>query len=236
MSTFRIEPYYFLCYCYYRQTCDQLLLVLDYYYIFVSSRETFLVLLKLHHTVIACFYVVLFSSFHFESSLAAFNTPSYLVRCSPLSSKYRYPSKTPTSLYLHALFSFSSGPKDTPLSLLFLSFAFFSFVLLLAILYACLVASSHLDKHWLFYKGTDPVNINPILSGALRGGLFYLGGPICQPSPSPPSLDIISTIIFIIFWDFLMFYKFSFHHKWNDAWLLLKNMVYTSYLTNSRTT
>ena len=26
----------------------------------------------------------------------------------------------------------------------------------------------------------------------------------------------------------LMFYQFFFHHKWNDAWLLLINMIYTS--------
>ena len=28
------------------------------------------------------------------------------------------------------------------------------------------------------------------------------------------------TIIFIIFWDFLIFTKFPFHHKWNNGWLL----------------
>ena len=33
------------------------------------------------------------------------------------------------------------------------------------------------------------------------------------------------TISFIIFWDFLMFFRFSFHHKWNHAWILLISMV-----------
>ena len=42
-------------------------------------------------------------------------------------------------------------------------------------------------------------------------------------------------IIFIIFWD-LCFTKFSFHHKWNDARLLLINRVCRSRLTCDRTT
>ena len=29
------------------------------------------------------------------------------------------------------------------------------------------------------------------------------------------------TIMFIIFWDFLMFQQISFHHKWNETWLLV---------------
>ena len=37
----------------------------------------------------------------------------------------------------------------------------------------------------------------------------------------------------IIFWDFS---KSSFHHKWNEAWLLARNMVYTSCLTICQTT
>ena len=41
---------------------------------------------------------------------------------------------------------------------------------------------------------------------------------------------VVSTTICIIFWDFLMFYQISFHHKWNDARLLLINMVHTSCL------
>ena len=40
------------------------------------------------------------------------------------------------------------------------------------------------------------------------------------------------TIMFIIFWDFSMFYTFSFHQKWNDGWLLLIKMVYMSCLTS----
>ena len=42
---------------------------------------------------------------------------------------------------------------------------------------------------------------------------------------------LLATISFIIFWDFLIFYKFSFHHKKNDVRLLLINMVYTSCRT-----
>ena len=41
---------------------------------------------------------------------------------------------------------------------------------------------------------------------------------------------------FIIFWEFLRFYQIFVHHKWNDARLLLTNMVYTSSLTSCRTT
>ena len=40
---------------------------------------------------------------------------------------------------------------------------------------------------------------------------------------------IFQTISFIIFWKFLMFYQIFFPHKWNDRWLLLLNMVYTSF-------
>ena len=46
----------------------------------------------------------------------------------------------------------------------------------------------------------------------------------------------VSTIIFIIFWDFWYFIKLSFHHNWKDARLLLTSMVYTSCLTSCRTT
>ena len=45
-----------------------------------------------------------------------------------------------------------------------------------------------------------------------------------------------TTIIFIIFWDFWCFTKCSFHHKWNEGWLLLINVVYTNCRTSSRTT
>ena len=41
----------------------------------------------------------------------------------------------------------------------------------------------------------------------------------------------VSTIIFIIFWDFWCFIKLSFHHNWKDARLLLTSMVYTSCRT-----
>ena len=44
-------------------------------------------------------------------------------------------------------------------------------------------------------------------------------------------MKILQTIIFIIFWDFWCFIKFSFHRKWNDVHLLLINMVHTGYLT-----
>ena len=62
-----------------------------------------------------------------------------------------------------------------------------------------------------------------------------------------PSLDSISIIfnrfysfsfssififIVLIFWCFT---KFSFHHKWNEAPLLVINMVYTGCLTSCRT-
>ena len=46
---------------------------------------------------------------------------------------------------------------------------------------------------------------------------------------------IFQTTTFIIFWDFHLL-RFSFHHKWNDAQLLLINMVYTSCLTSCQTT
>ena len=36
----------------------------------------------------------------------------------------------------------------------------------------------------------------------------------------------------IIFCDSWYFAKFSFYHKWNNAWLLVINMVYKSYLTS----
>ena len=36
--------------------------------------------------------------------------------------------------------------------------------------------------------------------------------------------------------DVLLFFCFFFYHKWNGLWLLLINMVYTSYLTSCRTT
>ena len=45
-----------------------------------------------------------------------------------------------------------------------------------------------------------------------------------------------STILVIIFWDFFMFYKFSFNHKWIELWLLVINIVYTSCLTSCQTT
>ena len=46
-----------------------------------------------------------------------------------------------------------------------------------------------------------------------------------------------TTIMDIIFWEFLILYhKFYFHHKWNEAWLLVINMVYTSCLTSCQTT
>ena len=48
--------------------------------------------------------------------------------------------------------------------------------------------------------------------------------------------DFESTITFIISWDFLMFYQIFFHHKRNEAWLLLINMIYTSCLTSCRMT
>ena len=49
-------------------------------------------------------------------------------------------------------------------------------------------------------------------------------------------MKILKTIMVIIFWDFWCFTKFSFHHKWNEARLLVINMVYTSYLTSFQTT
>ena len=46
----------------------------------------------------------------------------------------------------------------------------------------------------------------------------------------------LQRIIFLIFWDFLCFTKFSFHHKWNDARLLFMKIVFTTYYINCRTT
>ena len=46
----------------------------------------------------------------------------------------------------------------------------------------------------------------------------------------------ITTTVDIILWDFLYFTKFSSHNKWNEAWLLVMNIVYTRYPTISRTT
>ena len=46
----------------------------------------------------------------------------------------------------------------------------------------------------------------------------------------------ILTILAIIFWDILMFEKFSCHHKWNKSWLFVINMTYKSCLTSCRTT
>ena len=48
--------------------------------------------------------------------------------------------------------------------------------------------------------------------------------------------EFCTTITFIIFWDILMFYQISFHHKWNVAGLLLTNKVYTSGLMSCQTT
>ena len=49
-------------------------------------------------------------------------------------------------------------------------------------------------------------------------------------------IDIcVSSIIFTMFWDYLMFYQFL-PIKWNDARLLPTNMVYTSCLTSCWTT
>ena len=50
------------------------------------------------------------------------------------------------------------------------------------------------------------------------------------------SWNLIPTVIFIIFLDFLCFTKFFFHLKWNHAQLLRINMVYTSCLTSCQTT
>ena len=45
-----------------------------------------------------------------------------------------------------------------------------------------------------------------------------------------------SRITFITISEFWCFTKFFFQQEWNDAWLLLINMVYTSCLTSSQTT
>ena len=45
-----------------------------------------------------------------------------------------------------------------------------------------------------------------------------------------------STIICIIFWDFLKFNKFSSQHKWSDTRLLLISMVCTCYITSCQAT
>ena len=49
-------------------------------------------------------------------------------------------------------------------------------------------------------------------------------------------MKMLQTIIFIIFETFWCFIKFYFHHKWNDTWLLLANLVFKSCLTSCRTT
>ena len=46
------------------------------------------------------------------------------------------------------------------------------------------------------------------------------------------SFSSIFIFIVLIFWCFT---KFSFHHKWNEAPLLVINMVYTGCLTSCRT-
>ena len=48
--------------------------------------------------------------------------------------------------------------------------------------------------------------------------------------------ESLSTILVIIFWDFSMFTKFSFHHKWNDASWWLINMLDTSCLMSCQKT
>ena len=47
--------------------------------------------------------------------------------------------------------------------------------------------------------------------------------------------------VYLLLWtwyfeNFWYFTKFSFHHKWSEAWLLVINMVYMSCLTSCRTT
>ena len=34
---------------------------------------------------------------------------------------------------------------------------------------------------------------------------------------------IFATTMVMILWEFLMFTKFSFHHNWNEAWILVTN-------------
>ena len=41
--------------------------------------------------------------------------------------------------------------------------------------------------------------------------------------------------MFIIIWDGLILAKFSFYQKWNEARLLITNMVYTQCLTSYQT-
>ena len=42
------------------------------------------------------------------------------------------------------------------------------------------------------------------------------------------------TIMVIIFWNFLLFYQISFHHKWGDGQLLVINMVFAACLAGCR--
>ena len=48
--------------------------------------------------------------------------------------------------------------------------------------------------------------------------------------------NLVSTIMVIIFWDFLCSTKFFFHNKSSEAWLLVLNMLYASCLTKCQTT
>ena len=48
--------------------------------------------------------------------------------------------------------------------------------------------------------------------------------------------NLASTIIYIIFWDYLMFYPIFLHHEWSDTRLFLINMVFTICLTCCRMT
>ena len=72
----------------------------------------------------ACFYAVVFSSFHLAFSLSVLHLPSYL------------------------------HPYEVILNMDFVSsvfiLSFFYFDLLAGILYACLVASFHLDNYWSY--------------------------------------------------------------------------------------
>ena len=42
----------------------------------------------------------------------------------------------------------------------------------------------------------------------------------------------VATFKIIVFWGFWYFTKFSFHHKWNETWLLVINVIYTSYFAS----
>ena len=121
----------------------------------------------------ARFYVVLFSSFHLDFSMAALHTPSYLLLCSPLSYKCYFPSKTTTSLCLHTLCShWNSITLVSSVLILYLSFFRFTYSYMLVFTYACLMASSHLGRSWTYDVTSSSFALWSKIKSIGRRGLY----------------------------------------------------------------